>query len=150
MRTDLELSAPMTAKDAADPKRRAALIARFGEKAYRLWCEASHPQHLTAPTAIGTADDAAGNRVSIALGIYGETIVQTDFDAEGCPAAKIAAATAAHWAHGKDLAEAAAMDEQAIQATLGDFPRDARGYARLAVEAVREAVARWKGAFTRR
>lgn len=150
MRTDLELSAPMTAKDAADPKRRAALIARFGEKAYRLWCEASHPQHLTAPTSIATVRDASGNRVSIALGIYGDTIVQTDFDAEGCPAANIAAATAAHWAHGKDLAEAETMDEQAVTATLGAFPRDARDYASLAVTAVREAVARWKGAFKRR
>ncbi len=144
MRTPLDLSTPMTAKDAADPRRRAALLARFGEKALRLWCEARHPQRLTAPTAIGTAQDAAGSRASVALGIFGETIVQTDFDAEGCPAVKIAAAAAAHWALGKTLDEAAAMDERAIRATLGAFPSEAGEHASLAAAAVREAVTQWR------
>lgn len=144
MRTHPEHAIHLTAKEAAAPERRAELIARFGEKAYHLWCDARHPQHLTMPTAIGTAHDAAGNRVSIALGIYGETIVQTDFDAEGCPSVKIAAATAAHWAHGKALTEAASMDEQAIKTTLGRFPHEAHGHADLAATAVRAAVARWQ------
>ncbi len=134
----------LTAEEAAAPEHREALIARFGEKAYRLWCDARHPQRLLAPTSIGTATDAEGCRISIALGMYGEIVAQTDFDAEGCPSAKIAAAAAAHWAMGRTLDEVAAMDEAAVVATLGDFPQEARRHARLAGQAVRAAAARWQ------
>lgn len=130
--------------EGSGPARHADLIARYGEKAWRLWHGARHPQRLLVPTTVGTVADAEGNCVSIALGIYGETIVETDFDAEGCYAIQIAAATAAHWARGKALDEAAAMDDQAILATLGCFPREKRHHTSLAATAVRDAVARWR------
>ncbi len=144
MMTQHEQTASGSSAEAPDPERQAELLATFGEKALHLWHDARHPHSLLMPTTVATVCDADGNRISIALGIYGETIVETDFDAEGCPSIMIAAATAAHWAHGKGLDEAAVMTHRDIPAILGDFPREARAHARLAVEAVQEAVARWQ------
>lgn len=134
-----------SAEDLSDPGRD-ELIARFGETAYTRWREARHRQSLLAPTAIGTEGDGEGNRIFIALGISGETIVETDFDAQGAVAGEIVAAVAAHWAQGKSLEEAADIDHHTLASALERFPREARRYTVMAAAAVRQAVRGWLGA----
>ncbi len=130
-------------QEVAERDLHAALIARFGEKAVELWRGARHRQSLLAPTSIGAARDGEGNSIAIAIGINGETIVDADFDAEGCLSSEIAAATAAFCVQGKSLDEAAALDDLAILATVGPFPKEDRRFTALAALAVRKAVARW-------
>lgn len=124
-------------------EQEADMVARFGEKGFAIWRDAPHRQRLTHPTSVGTVKGSCGDTISIALGINGETIVQTDFDTDGCASSQIAAATAAALAMGKSLDEAVDIDEAAIVAEVGRFPDNDRHCAYLAAAAVREAVHRW-------
>lgn len=126
-----------------EQEKQADLIARFGEKGWRIWHDAPQRQRLLAPTAVGTVKGSCGDTISIALGINGETIVATDFDTDGCASSQIAAATAAALALGKSLDAAVDIDEQAIVSAVGRFPDDDRHCAYLAAAAVREAIHRW-------
>lgn len=126
-----------------EEEQKAEMTAKFGERGYRIWREAPHRQRLLAPTAVGTVKGSCGDTISIALGINGETIVDTDFDTDGCASSQIAAATAAALARGKSLDEAVDIDEQAIVSRVGAFPEGDRHCAYLAAAAVREAVHRW-------
>lgn len=121
----------------------AEVLARFGEKGFRLWHDAPHRQRLLAPTVVGTVKGSCGDTISIALGINGDTIVETDFDTDGCASSQIAAATAASLALGKSLDEAVDISEQTIVTAVGTFPDDDRHCAFLAAAAVREAIHRW-------
>ena len=129
--------------DIFEEEQAAELIARFGNHGYQVWRDAPHRQRLLAPTAVGTVKGACGDTISIALGINGETIVETDFDTDGCASSMIAAATAATLAIGKSLDEAVDIDEQAIVSAVGRFPDNDRHCAYLAAAAVREAVHHW-------
>ncbi len=121
----------------------ADFIARFGEKGFHLWRDAPHRQRLLAPTVVGSVKGICGDTISIALGINGETIVETDFDVDGQAASQIAAATAAALVLGKSLDEAVAISEREIVAALGVFPEEERHCVSLAAAAVRDAVHRW-------
>ena len=126
-----------------EEEQAAELIARFGERGYRIWSDAPRRQRLHNPTAVGSVKGSCGDTIAIALGIRGETIVAADFDTDGCASSQIAAATAAALARGKSLDEAVDIDEQAIVAAVGRFPDDDRHCAYLAAAAVREAVHHW-------
>jgi NifU-like protein involved in Fe-S cluster formation len=129
--------------DVFEQEQQAEVIARFGERGYAIWRDAPHRRRLVSPTAVGTVKGSCGDTISIALGINGESIAQTDFDTDGCASSLIAAATAAALARGKSLDEAVDIDEQAIVSAVGKFPDDDRHCAYLAAAAVREAVHRW-------
>ena len=126
-----------------EQEQEAEMIARFGEKGYGIWRDAPHRQRLLSPTVVGTVKGSCGDTISIALGINGDTIVETDFDTDGCASSQIAAATAATLALGKTLDEAVDIDDWTILKTVGAFPDDDRHCAYLAAAAVREAVHRW-------
>ncbi|MHC1713737.1 MAG: iron-sulfur cluster assembly scaffold protein [Solidesulfovibrio sp.] len=129
--------------DVFEQEQEAELIARFGEHGFHIWRDAPHRQRLLCPTAVGTVKGSCGDTISVALGIKGETIVETDFDTDGCASSLIAAATAAALALGKSLDDAVDIDEQAIVSAVGAFPDDDRHCAYLAAAAVREAVHYW-------
>ncbi len=126
-----------------EQEQAAELIARFGEKGFRIWRDAPQRQRLSDPTSVGTVKGSCGDTISIALSIEGETITAADFDTDGCASSQIAAATATALALGKTLDEAVDIDEQAIVAAVGRFPEEDRHCAYLAAAAVREAVHRW-------
>jgi NifU-like protein involved in Fe-S cluster formation len=129
--------------DVFEQEQKAELIARFGEHGFQIWRDAPQRQRLPSPTAVGTVKGSCGDTISVALGIKGETIVETDFDTDGCASSLIAAATAAALARGKSLDDAVDIDEQAIVSAVGTFPDDDRHCAYLAAAAVREAVHHW-------
>ncbi len=126
-----------------EQEQQADLVARFGEKGFAVWRDAPSRKRLAAPTAVGSVKGSCGDTIVIALEIAGETVVETDFDTDGCASSQIAAATAAALARGKSLDEAVDIDETAIVAAVGRFPDDDRHCAYLAAAAVREAVHRW-------
>ena len=129
--------------DVFEEEQRDDLIARFGEKGFAVWRDAPNRARLEAPTTFGTVKGSCGDTIVIALLIDGETIVETDFDTDGCASSQIAAATAVALAKGKSLDDAVDIDEEAIVGTVGQFPDDDRHCAYLAAAAVREAVHRW-------
>ena len=129
--------------DVFTQEQQAELVARFGERGYAVWRDAPDRTRLADPAAVGVVKGACGDTISIALAVDGESIVQTDFDTDGCASSLIAAATAAALARGKTLDEAVDINEQAIVAAVGRFPDDDRHCAYLAAAAVRQAVHQW-------
>ena len=126
-----------------EQEQEADLVARFGEKGLAIWRDAPARKRLAEPTSVGSVKGSCGDTIVIALLIDGETIVETDFDTDGCASSQIAAATAAALAKGKSLDDAVDIDEEVIVGTVGQFPDDDRHCAYLAAAAVREAVHRW-------
>jgi len=124
-------------------EKEADLAARFGEKGFRVWRDAPKRQRLVSPTVVGTVKGSCGDTISIALDISGDTIIQTDFDTDGCASSQIAAATAAALARHKTLDEAVDIADKDIINEIGMFPDADRHCAYLAAAAVREAVHRW-------
>lgn len=124
-------------------EQEADVLARFGQKGYQLWHQAPRRQRLATPAVVGSTKGTSGDIIAIAFNLAGETITETDFDVVGGAASTIAAAAAASLIRGKPLDEAVRIDDQAIIASLGTFPEDARPSAFLAVSAVRDAIHRW-------
>jgi len=129
--------------DVFTQEQQAELIARFGERGYAVWRDAPERPRLADPAVVGVVTGSCGDTISIALAIEGESIVQTDFDVDGCASSCIAAATAAALARGMTLDDAVDITEQAIVAAVGRFPDDDRHCAYLAAAAVRQAVHQW-------
>lgn len=119
------------------------VIARFGEKGFRFWRDALHRQRLLAPTVVGSVKGADGDCITIALGINGTTIVETDFDVNGGLASRIAATTAAVLVLGKSVDDAVALTARDVLTALETFPEEETHSAELAAAAVREAIHRW-------
>lgn len=124
-------------------EKEADLAVRFGEKGLRIWRDADKRQRLASPDVVGTVKGSCGDTISIAMRINGETIVQTDFDTDGCASSQIAGATAAALACNKTLDQAVDIADKDIIEEVGGFPAADRHCAYLAAAAVREAVHRW-------
>lgn len=119
------------------------MLARFGEKGFRIWKDAANRQRIATPDIVGTVKGSCGDTISIALTINGETIVAADFDTDGCASSQIAAATAATLAVNKTLDEAVDIADSDIIKELGLFPDADKHCTYLAAAAVREAIHRW-------
>jgi tRNA-specific 2-thiouridylase len=90
----------------------------------------------------GAAGGAAcGDLSRISFLVEGERIVRVSFDAEGCGATKAATAAVAEMVDGAPVLEAAAIDIDAVDGTIGGLTSAKRHAAQLATDALHRGLA---------
>jgi len=118
-----------------------AAVERFGPKVFQRWSNPLFMGELPAPSAVGFAQDPKhGDTVTLFLRLEGQTIVETKFGASGCGPTIVCGDAIADLAQGKTLEQAATLGEEDILTLLETLPKDKHRCARLAVEALRDAL----------
>jgi NifU-like protein involved in Fe-S cluster formation len=107
-------------------------------------------EHFDRPRRVGKLADATGRSrvenpacgdiLEVAVRIEGDALVAVRFRCHGCSSSVAAASAIGDLAEGKTLAQARAIDADAVDAALGGLPSLRRHGADLAVEALAQAI----------
>lgn len=104
----------------------------------------AHPRHrgkLAAPDGIGRAGgEACPDTITIQITVRDDTIADIAFDSTGCDTAIACGSVTCELALGKHLDDAAEITGETVCSALGGLPADKRHVARLAGEALSNAV----------
>lgn len=102
-------------------------------------------QNLKNPAALRTLQGRSGSPeggpyVLLSLEVINDTIVETHWETNGCPAAQKSACGLAAFLKGRTLQQASRMDADALTLLIGGLPEGKGHYAELAVSALKIAV----------
>lgn len=110
----------------------------------RLVYLARHPKNigsLKAPSARATAIGQCGDSIEVFLRIADGTIAEIRVMPHGCAYTLVCASAMSELAKGKDLDRALELETEEVVSAVGGLPEDHLHCARLAVNALGEAVA---------
>ncbi len=104
--------------------------------------------HVLKPRNLGEMAKPSGcgrtsgdcDTLAVWIKVADNVITETSFEVEGCAATIACGSMVTELARGKNLAEAMALDEQALMDALGGLPEGNRHCATLALETLRAAV----------
>ena len=114
----------------------------YSAEAMNHFLDPQHPGVLDGADGRGEAtNQACGDTVLITIAVADGAIAAARFSSQACAGGIASCSATARWAHGRSLAEAAALTADDVAALLGGLPEAKMGCAEMAAEALRNAVA---------
>jgi nitrogen fixation NifU-like protein len=112
----------------------------YGPEFFESWKNPRNMGKMENPTTSASLTGSCGDLIEIALKIDGQHIAEARFLTTGCGPSIACANTACELAKGKDLEEAAGLEDQDILEVLKTVPKDKEHCAHLAAQTLREAI----------
>lgn len=78
-----------------------------------------------------------GPYIILRFAVWGDRVISTDFECNGCPAAQMASAGVATFAKGRSLDQLSRLDSNDLLTLIGGLPEGKEQYAGMAIEALR-------------
>jgi nitrogen fixation NifU-like protein len=112
----------------------------FGEAFYQRWKAPGFFGRMSSPDGSAVLCGSCGDVMEIYLSVKGERVAECSFFTTGCGPSIVCGSVACELARGKDLEDAAAVEDRDILALLQNLPSDKEHCAHLAAQTLREAV----------
>lgn len=112
----------------------------YGKAAYDLWRELKHFGPLETANGVGAVTGTCGDTIRIFLRIEDDNVREAGFTTDGCGSSQVCGSMAADLALGRSCDTLAEISGELILEKLGGLPEEDQHCARLAANALHEAL----------
>lgn len=112
----------------------------YSPKVMELWKNPQNAGSLDSPDGYGQVTGPCGDTMQIWLRVSNDVIVEATFWTDGCGSSIVCASMVTILAKGKNLEQAARIDQQTVLDELGGLPEDDQHCALLAANTLLEAI----------